>query len=159
MNIIRTLEVLDSIQIINNSDSCEDAVRECFQPLIENKSITAEYIEAVIQRGIASKFYYIIAPGLALPHSRPEDGCSKLGVSMLIVKNGIKFESHQYNPVHCLIGLAAPDNSTLINALVEVADFFGDKPEIIEELSRAESKKDVCTTLYKIESYHIQHIL
>ncbi|MGL4561344.1 MAG: PTS sugar transporter subunit IIA [Brevinema sp.] len=159
MKIIKVLETLNSIQIIENSNSYEDAIKECFNPLIENGSIFPEYVEASIKRGVASDFYYIITPGVAIPHARPEDHCVKFGISMLIIKNGVNFKTHLYNPVYCLMGIAATDNISLINSLVETADLFGNKPEIITALTNVDSKREVFDILNKLESYKIHHMI
>ncbi|MGL5254805.1 MAG: PTS sugar transporter subunit IIA [Brevinema sp.] len=147
MSFIKELEGLDSIQIVDELSSWEDAVRLSFQPLLTKGLITENYIEETIKKGKEFNFYFLIAPQLGMPHSRPEDGVLKTGVSLLIIKNGVEFESHQHNPIYCLIGLSAIDNSQHIDIMMAISELFGDNDSIINELRQAENKNQVVNIL------------
>ncbi len=139
----------DFVQITDKAESWESAVKLCFEPLLKNGYITEHYIDAVISKAKELNFYFLIAPHLGMPHARPEEGVLKTGISILIVKDGVKFEDHRNNPVYVLIGLAAADSSSHIDVLTDISELFGGDEDIIQELKTASTKEEVIKLLNK----------
>ncbi len=65
------------IQINVHADSWQSALRLAAKPLLDNGSITATYVENMIQAVIKYGPYIVIAPGLALGHAEPDEMCLK----------------------------------------------------------------------------------
>ncbi|WP_300369782.1 PTS sugar transporter subunit IIA [Brachyspira sp.] len=146
---IDVLKEIDSINIIDNIDNWENAVKECFKPLLNKKYINDEYIQKVIDSGKELNFYYLIGKNLAMPHAKRESGVFKNGVSLLIVKNGVNFESHNNNPVYCLIGLSATDNDSHIEIMSDILDIFGGEEDgvVVNDLKKFNTKEDIINYL------------
>lgn len=142
------LQELNSIEIVETVNSWKEAVRLCFKPLVEQDIVNSEYIEAAIESGEKSDFYYLITEGLAIPHARPEDGAKSTGFSMLIIRQGIEFGNHMCNPIYCIIGLAAIDNSSHIDTLLEITNIFGDE-ETVSAISKLQTVSEIVEFLSK----------
>jgi len=74
--------------------------------------------------------YIVIAPGLALPHARPEQGVRKLGISFLKIKSGCLFSEKEEHRAHILIVLAATDNETHLQALSQLTKLLSNKEDM-----------------------------
>lgn len=148
------LKELDSVNIIDNANSWQDAVEECFKPLLKKEYINKEYIQKVIDSGKELNFYYLIGKHLAMPHAKRESGVFKNGITLLVVKNGVNFEDHSNNPIHCLIGLAATDNDSHIEIMSDILDIFGSEEDgvVAGELKNMNSKEDIINYLLNKKS-------
>ena len=98
------------------------------------------YIDAMI--GNIKKFgeYIIIAPNVAMPHSRPEDGVNENCLAMLKLNNGVKFDNGER--VQLFFVLGAKDNNSHINTLTELMEVVDDE-EKIEKLSRVSTIDEI----------------
>jgi len=149
MSFIEAIKKLDSVQVVDTVESWEKAISLCFAPLLEKNIITENYIQQVISKGEELNFYFLLAPGLGMPHSRPEDGVLEIGISLLIIKKGVQFATHQHNPIYCLIGLAAINNDKHIDILMEISELFGDNENIIEQLIMTSQTSEVIELLIR----------
>ncbi len=146
---VDVLKEIDSINIIDNIDTWQNAVKECFKPLLKKEYITEEYIQKVIDSGKELNFYYLIGKNLAMPHAKRESGVFKNGITLLIVKNGVNFENHHNNPVYCLIGLSAVDNDSHIEIMSDILDIFGGEEDgvVANDLKNLNTKEDIINYL------------
>ena len=55
--------------------------------------------------------YIVIAPGLALAHSRPSEAVLKTGLSWVRLSTPVKFGNKANDPVSLVIGLAGHDEN------------------------------------------------
>ena len=120
-------------QTVNTVDSVKDwkeAIELCATPLLNNKSISPNYIETIFQLHESLGPYYVLAPGIAMPHARPEQGVNNLGLSMLLVKNGINFNSLENDPIYLIVLLAASDSTSHIEILTQLASLFAESNDI-----------------------------
>lgn len=61
----------------------QQAVREAGRLLVNAGAVEPRYVEAMIQMVREMGPYIVIAPGVALPHARPEDGVKKAYMSLV----------------------------------------------------------------------------
>lgn len=90
--------------------------------------------------------YCVIAPGIAMPHARPEDGVIQTGFSLITLEQPVNFGSAANDPVDIVIGLAAIDKHSHISALREIATSLGDS-RFVQNIRNARTKKDLLITL------------
>lgn len=90
------------------------ALELCAKPLLDMQVIEPEYVTAIIQQHHTLGPYYVLAPGLAMPHARPEEGAKGLGLSLLKLKQGVSFGAGEFDPVDVIIMLAAPDKIAIL---------------------------------------------
>jgi PTS system ascorbate-specific IIA component len=84
---------------------------------------TDEMITAVEQLGP----YIVIAPGIALAHSRPSPAVHRAGISLVTLAEPVNFGHRVNDPVRLVIGLAAPDEEGHVTALATLADYLSDE--------------------------------
>ncbi|MFO3903638.1 PTS sugar transporter subunit IIA [Enterobacter hormaechei] len=116
----------ENIQIVDSVSDWKKAIRLSAQPLLAKKAMTEEYIEAIFNSHQELGPYYVLAPGLAMPHARPEQGAIKNGLSLLHIKQGVSFDAEENDPVYVVIMLCALSGDEHINMITSLADIFSD---------------------------------
>ncbi|MCL6408402.1 PTS sugar transporter subunit IIA, partial [Dickeya dadantii] len=109
-------------------------------------SIEPTYIEAIYRSHEAIGPYYVVGPGIAMPHARPEDGVNKLSVSLTLIRDGVAFHSDGNDPVHLLIVLAATDSNSHIDIISQLAQLF-DTPDDVAALINATEIEQVLSVI------------
>lgn len=71
--------------------------------------VTADYYPAILQAVARHGPYFILAPGLAMPHARPEQGVIRTGFALVTLQNPVYFGDPDNDPVDILVTLAASD--------------------------------------------------
>ena len=84
---------------------------------------TNEMIATVEQLGP----YIVIAPGIALAHSRPSPAVLRAGISLVTLARPVDFGHRTNDPVRLVVGLAAPDEEGHVTALSTLAEFLSDE--------------------------------
>lgn len=120
-----------TIALRDNVESWPQALEICAQPLLDSQTITPEYITAIIEQHQKLGPYYVLAPGLAMPHARPEEGAKGLGLSLLKLQQGVSFGSQDNDPVDLIIMLAAPDKHSHIEMISALAELFSSDEDML----------------------------
>ncbi len=126
-------------------DSVSDwkqAIRLSAQPLLAKETMTEAYIDAIFNSHQELGPYYVLAPGLAMPHARPEQGAIKNGLSLLHIKQGVSFDAEENDPVYVVIMLCALSGDEHINMITALADIFSDD-ERLSALLKASSIEEI----------------
>lgn len=131
----------DTIHIRHDITDWRDAVKASAKPLLANGTITADYVEAIFAQHEKLGPYYVLAPGIAMPHARPEEGAKGLGLSLLTLPHGVKFNSEDNDPVYSVVMLAAPDKHSHIELISELAELFSSE----DEMQKIFAAKDIKT--------------
>lgn len=131
----------DTIHIRHDITDWRDAVKASAEPLLANSTITADYVEAIFAQHEKLGPYYVLAPGIAMPHARPEEGAKGLGLSLLTLPHGVKFNSEDNDPVYSVVMLAAPDKHSHIELISELAELFSSE----DEMQKIFAAKDIKT--------------
>ena len=131
----------EKIQIIEDAENWEEAIKISAKPLLDNNNIEYRYVDSIINNIYKYGAYIVLVDGVAMAHSRPEDGVIKMGMSFLKIKNGIDFYKTE-NKVYLFFTLAAEDSSSHQDAMSELADILGNdnlvKKIIQEDLTEEE---------------------
>ena len=131
----------DTIHIRHDITDWREAVKASAEPLLANGTITADYVEAIFAQHEKLGPYYVLAPGIAMPHARPEEGAKGLGLSLLTLPHGVKFNSEDNDPVYSVVMLAAPDKHSHIELISELAELFSSE----DEMQKIFAAKDIKT--------------
>lgn len=145
------LLIEDTIQITESQTDWKAAIANSAQPLLDNNSITNEYIDAMIKKVNEFGPFINIGKGVALPHARPEEGVNKLGMSLLKVKDPVLLCDDEKHAVNLFICLAAVDNETHLKALASLTKILSDKSKL-EALMNAETKLEIINIIKKGEN-------
>lgn len=84
---------------------------------------TDEMIATVEQLGP----YIVIAPGIALAHARPSPAVLRAGLSWVTLAAPVRFGHKDNDPVTLVVGLAAPDDHSHVQALATLAGLLEDE--------------------------------
>lgn len=135
----------ETIHIRHDITDWREAVKVSAEPLLANGAITADYVEAIFAQHQKLGPYYVLAPGIAMPHARPEEGAKGLGLSLLTLPHGVKFNSEDNDPVYSVVMLAAPDKHSHIELISELAELFssGDEMQKIFQAKDIKSIQDI----------------
>lgn len=80
-----------TIKLHQTADTWQEAITKAAQPLLDQNAIKPSYVEAMIQSVHQNGPYIVIAPQVAIPHARPEDGVNKLSMTLMSFKQPISF--------------------------------------------------------------------
>ena len=147
---LTTLLTPNVIQVVESANDWRDAIKIACNPLINNKFIEPRYIDAIIQSHEKIGTYYVLGPGIAMPHARPEDGVNQLSLGLTVIKQGVEFGSEGNDPIKLLIVLAATDSNSHIGAIAKLAELF-DNQEDIDSIMQSENVDDILNIIAKYE--------
>ena len=132
----------ENIQIVDSVSDWKQAIRLSAQPLLAKETMTEAYIDAIFNSHQELGAYYVLAPGLAMPHARPEQGAIKNGLSLLHIKQGVSFDAEENDPIYVVIMLCALSGNEHINMITALADIFSDD-ERLSALLKASSIEEI----------------
>ncbi|NEG69909.1 PTS sugar transporter subunit IIA [Bifidobacterium sp. BRDM6] len=104
-----------------------DAIRLAGRGLVNAGFTTDAYTDEMI--GTVEKMgpYIVIAPGLALAHSRPSDAVLNTGLSWVRLSTPVEFGNKNNDPVSLVIGLAGRDENEHIEVMSAIASALTSK--------------------------------
>jgi len=145
MNLKQALIDNDSIQLGLTAKDWKEAVKLSVQPLIDSGAVKPEYYDAIIESAEHYGPYYILTPGMAMPHARPEAGVIRDAFSLIILNEPVKFSDGK--EVSILLTLAATSskihNSIAIPQIVALFDL----KDAIRRLNDCQTKDEVLSII------------
>lgn len=123
----------DGIRLRVRVKDWEEAVRLGGGILLQSGCVEKSYIEAMVSTVKELGPYIVIAPGIAMPHSRPENGVNKIGMSLITLEEGVNFGHQNFDPVRIVISLCAIDHSSHLKALAQLTEFLSNE-KVVEQL-------------------------
>ncbi|WP_336233208.1 PTS mannitol transporter subunit IIA [Citrobacter farmeri] len=130
-----------SISIKTVAKNWQEVIDFSMSPLLANHYVNANYIQAIKDSTINNGPYYILAPGVAMPHARPECGALKTGMSLTLLKQEVQFADDD-EPVKLLIGLSAANADSHIGAIQALSELLCEE-ENLAALLAAKSEKQL----------------
>jgi Phosphotransferase system mannitol/fructose-specific IIA domain (Ntr-type) len=145
---LSTLITKERIQLIDHISDWESSIDLLCRPLTEDGSIESVYIDSIKTTTKEIGPYYVLAPQIAMPHSRPENGVNKNALALLIVRNGVEFNSEENDPVKLLLLLAAKDSTQHLELIQAISTFFCNEDDV-SKVIHAKSIDDIIETIKK----------
>ncbi|ENT6806827.1 PTS sugar transporter subunit IIA [Vibrio vulnificus] len=136
----------DVIRVHPQATDWQDAVQKSCQALIDNGAVEARYVDAIFRSHQELGPYYVIGPGMAMPHARPEDGVNRLALAITVIQQGVHFDSEGNDPVKMLVTLAATDSNSHVGAIAKLAELFMNE-EHVEQICQAQTPDDVLAVI------------
>lgn len=130
----------NNIRVVDEVLTWEEAIKVAATPLKEDGFIKEEYIDAMLENVVKNGPYIVIMPGIAMPHSRPEDGVLKTGMSLLKLSKNVKFPENK--DVQLIFVLATTDSNMHLKLISELTNLLMED-ESVEKLFLAKSKEEV----------------
>jgi mannitol/fructose-specific phosphotransferase system IIA component (Ntr-type) len=138
------------IQWFNEKVNWQEAIALSAAPLIKKGAVTKKYAEAMVENINQLGPYILIAPNVALPHARPENGVKEAGVALTVFQRDVEFpadSSGEEKQARVFICLAAVDSESHLNMLQTISGWI-DNEELINSLLNAESQEEIQQLLY-----------
>lgn len=111
--------------------------------MVERGIVSPEYYDGILANVKKYGLYFAMAPGVAMPHARPEQGALETGFALVTLAKPVKFKSKECDPIHALFFLAAKDTESMNKeGIVPVMEFIDDGP-LIELLKTASSEEEI----------------
>lgn len=77
----------NSILLQAEASTWQEAVKLGVDLLVKADVVEPHYYQAILDGVAQFGPYFVIAPGLAMPHGRPEEGVKKTGFALVTLKN------------------------------------------------------------------------
>ena len=116
----------DTIRFADNVDGWRDAINQVSAPLLASGSITPAYVDAMTASIAAGGVYIDLGYGIALAHSRPENGVQQTGLSSLRVSPAVLLNDDPKHPIDLFFCLAATDQQSHLKTMMELAKLLSD---------------------------------
>lgn len=116
------------VQFIDGVQDWKEAVRIAAQPLIRNEIIEPEYRDAVIQSYNYESDYLFLGDKTVIPHTDPEYGALRVGMSFLVVNQGVNFSKNK--KANLVVLLSAIDREQHLRALLQLTEIAQDAQRI-----------------------------
>lgn len=126
----------------------EEAIRKGMKVLRDKNYVESSYEEAVINSIKAIGPYMVVAPGIILSHAKSEDGVNKLSMSLMTIKNPVKFGSELNDPVKLVVTLAAKDRRSHLKALSQLMSLFMNS-EDLKTIFKAKTTAEIINMINK----------
>ncbi len=108
------------VKIQKSAKDWQEAIRISSDVLLEKGYIEKSYQDAMIESVKEYGPYIVIAPGIAMPHARPETGSVKVGFSILKLDEPVSFSESEDHQVKLFIALSCKDANTHIEILQSI---------------------------------------
>jgi len=123
----------NAIVLRAEANDWRSAIRLAGDALTATGSTTDEYTAEMIRAVEELGPYIVIAPSIALAHSRPSPAVLNTGISWVSLANPVTFGHTANDPVRLVVGLAAVDHDSHIATMSNLAGVLsGDLDRLLE---------------------------
>lgn len=129
----------------------KNAIYKSAEKLLQLGYVEERYVDAMIENVIENGPYFIIAPGFAVPHAGIEEGCLKMGMNMIHLKEPVYFEEGEEYKVDFLCCFSAIDKKMHMKAFFNLVNMLKEE-NFLTELRMCESEKDALDVIQRYES-------
>lgn len=136
----------NSILLNQSASSWEEAVKIGTDLLVKAGTIEPRYYDNIVSKVKEMGPYIILAPGLAMPHARPEEGVLKTSFALVTLDKPVFFEGEE-DGVDVLITLAGSDSDQHMQGLMEITQVLDDPDSDtgvdLDKIRRCKSAEEV----------------
>lgn len=124
-------------------ETWEGAVAAACQPLLMDKTITCEYIDAIIKGVKVHGPYIVIAPNICIPHAQEGGvGVNETAVAFMKVNEPVRFSDDSDQDARLFFVLASTDNDAHLQNLQELVEVISDESNV-EKMLVAKCPEDL----------------
>ena len=142
VSLLQDLLSEDNVSFHYPAETWEDVIRHGGQLMVDAGFTEPTYTEAMFEVVREMGPYIVLAPGLAMPHARPEMGAKQVGTALVTLEKPVDFGSPENDPVSVAVFLCAPNKDEHIQLLTDIATLFEDE-EFLDASANFESIEDV----------------
>ena len=123
MKIIDLLTI-ERIAVHIHVSDWRDAIQQVGLLMLRSGVIEERYIDAMIRTAEELGPYIVMAPGIAIPHARPEDGVIKPCLALATLEDPVPFGNPDNDPVALLLAFGTDNSKQHTEALAEISRLF-----------------------------------
>ena len=116
---------IENLKISEEKMDAVSALRAIGRIMVESKSVKPVYVENMIASYKEFGPYFVIAPGVAIAHAKPDESVFRDDIALMICHHPVVFNSHN-DPVTMLFGLCATGSHQHMEVLRQVANLLSD---------------------------------
>ena len=146
---IEKLLTEELVDVSVKAESWEDAVVSAGKLLFNIGKVEERYIQAMIETVKEMGPYIVMAPGIAMPHGRPDSGVNELGIAVVSLEKGVNFGSNEFDPVKLVFAICAKESESHIELLQDLTYILDDE-RLLEEVDNCNSKKDLLNLILSV---------
>jgi len=147
---LKDLLDLDTVDTQVEVTDWEDAVRAVGRLMVADGAVEERYIDGMIRTAKELGPYIVVAPGIALPHSRPEDGVKRTCMAFITLKTPVEFGNEINDPVDLVVAFGAVDNKQHIDALRGLATILGNEKSV-QRLRETQTREELLEIMWSQE--------
>ena len=140
-----------SFALGNDASDWKDAVKKGVDLLVKAGAAEERYYDGILKMVEEHGPYFVISPGVAMPHARPELGGLKTGFALVTLKNPVKFGHESNDPVDIVLCICAKDASDMNEEVILNAVTLFDDEHAVCALRRAKNADDLALIFDGIE--------
>jgi mannitol/fructose-specific phosphotransferase system IIA component (Ntr-type) len=137
-----TLLKPEQIKINYPASDWEDAVRAAGEILVQNGFAEKRYIQGMINLAKELGPYIVIAPGIAIPHARPEEGAIEVGFAAMTLATPINFGNEDNDPVFLVLAFCSPGANAHVELLTKIARILAEEG-FMEKVKSAKTAEEL----------------
>ena len=141
MNLKQALTDNKSIRLGLSAVTWQEAVKLSVEPLIESGAVQPQYYDAIVESTEEYGPYYILMPGMAMPHARPEAGVNRDAFSLITLTEPVTFSDGK--EVSILLSLAATSSKIHTSVAIPQIIALFELENSIERLKACQSEEEV----------------
>ena len=130
------------------AENWEEAVRAAGALLLGSGSIKESYIQRCVDTVKTEGPYMVLTKGIALAHTRPGDDVLEEAISVVSLETPVEFGHKENDPVKLVFLLAALNDNSHINVLMELAQKLSEG-DMRERLQHIDDAKEFYENLVK----------
>lgn len=138
--VLKDLLTEKTIKLNVNASNWEEAIRIGGELLVKNGFVEQRYVEAMVKNVKEMGPYIVIAPGIAMPHARPEDGVKRVCMSLVTLKEPVVFKNDK--KVRIMLSLGATDQYSHLQTLSDLMKLFSDS-SYVDRILKASNTEEV----------------
>ena len=151
MNLKDSLTQHNSIVLNARANNWQQAIKLGTDKLEHAGVVDKRYYQSILNVTEDMGAYYILAPGLAMPHASPTDGPLTNGFALVTLEKPVIFDEDN-EPVDILVTVAATDRTTHNKSgIMQVAKLFQSQ-ENFERVRNAQTPEDIIALIEENET-------
>ena len=119
--------VRQSIRVDHPASNAPEAIQAAGELLCQSGACRPEYVQAMVANYREFGPYFVIAPGLAMPHARPEQGAVQAQLSLVRLREPVVFGHAENDPVQVVLGLSATSSDQHIELIQHIVTLLSDE--------------------------------
>ena len=117
--------------------------------LVKSGNIHKNYINSMIETVHKLGPYMILLPKVAFFHGPPSDDVIKPGLSLVVLKDTVKFTEFDNEEINCAFAFCAIDNESHLTMLQDFTKLLSNE-KLINQITSNASKEAIIKTLEEI---------